>query len=207
MPVFTLDRVVIEEERPILSLLDPIKNPDVYDSITIAGIRSPGLAQVQSVSRSYSWDVKVGKGAFGSTTTFTGRVPAEFSVLFTLWRSAHFAQWSRLCSRLKYNPAKIRYNIETRWVSGVDAVDIFHPSLAQLDINAVVVKKINGLTHKGKGVWNTSIEFLEWFPPPKISVVSTPAGDTPLEGPKVDIDIKVRQDKIALQEQMKKAGI
>jgi hypothetical protein len=191
-----------------LVLLNPIEDPNSFDVVTIAGRTSPGLAQVQSISRSYSWDVKVGKGAFGSTTTFTGRVPAEFSVLFTLWKRAHFAAWELFCDRLKYNPAKIRYNVETRWVSGVDAVDIFHPSLAQLDINSVVVKKINGLTHKGKGVWNTSIEFLEWYPPPKLSVVATPVGSTPVDGLPPNPAITQRNAQLAaLQAQAKKAGI
>ena len=194
------------ELAAIGSVLNPIESPEAYEVVTIAGIDSPGLAQVQSINRSYQWDVKVGKGAFGSTTTFTGRVPAEFSVLFTLWRSAHFAQWSRFVKRLKYDPTKIRYNIETRWVSGVDAVGIYHPSLAQLDIKSVVVKKINGISHKGKGVYETSIEFLEWFPPPKISVVATPASSTPVTGLPVDADVQRRQDRIALQNQVLNAG-
>ena len=194
------------ELAAIGSVLNPIENPDAYDVVTIAGIDSPGLAQVGDVSREYEWDVKVGKGAFGSTTTFTGRVPAEFSVLFTLWKSAHFGQWSRFVKRLKYDPTKIRYNIETRWVSGVDAVGIYHPSLAQLDIKSVVIKKINGLSHKGKGVYEASIEFLEWFPPPKISVVATPASSTPVTGLPVDADVQRRQDRIALQNQVLNAG-
>jgi len=206
MAVVTLPPVVIEEDRPVSSVLNPIENPDAYEVVTIAGVDSPGLAQVQSINRSYQWDVKVGKGAFGSTTTFTGRVPAEFSVLFTLWRSAHFGQWSRFVKRLKYDPTKIRYNIETRWVSGVDAVGIYHPSLAQLDIKSVVIKKINGLSHKGKGVYEASIEFLEWFPPPKISVVATPASSTPVTGLPVDADVQRRQDRIALQNQVLNAG-
>lgn len=166
----------------VLSLLNPIDDPRAFDSVIIAGKESPGLAQVGEVSREYEWDVKVGKGAFGSTTTFTGRVPAKFSVMFTLWTQQHFSDWEDFVSRLKYDPTKIRYNPDTLFVSGVSAVDIFHPVLVNLDVNSVVVQKIGGLVHKGRGVYTASIDFLEYYPPPKISVVATPAGSTPVDG-------------------------
>lgn len=166
----------------MLTLLNPIDDPQAWDSVIIAGRQSPGLAQIGDVAREYEWDVKVGKGAFGSTTTFTGRVPAKFSIAFTLWTQAHFSAWEDFVERLKYNPAKIKYNPETLFVSGVTAVDIFHPALVELDINSVVVQKIGGLVHKGRGVYTASIDFLEYYPPPKLSVVATPAGSTPIDG-------------------------
>ena len=191
-----------------LVLLDPISDPSSFDVVTIAGRDSPGLAQVGDPTRSYQWDIKVGKGAYGSTTTFTGRVPAEFSVTFTLWRKAHFAAWELFCNALKYDPAKIKYDPATLWVSGVTAVDIYHPSLAQLDINKVVVKKITGLVHKGKGVWTTRVDFLEWYPPPKLSVVATPAGSTPINGLPTDIAAQAKEAQVAsLAAQARQAGV
>ena len=166
----------------VLSLLNPIDDPRAFDSVIIKGRESPGLAQVGDVSREYEWDVKVGKGAFGSTTTFTGRVPAKFSVTFTLWTQDHFSEWEDFVGMLKYDPTKIKYNPDTLYVSGVSAVDIFHPVLVNLDINSVVVQKISGLVHKGRGVYTATIDFLEYYPPPKISVVATPAGSTPIDG-------------------------
>ena len=166
----------------MLTLLNPIDDPQAWDSVIIAGRQSPGLAQIGEVSREYEWDVKVGKGAFGSTTTFTGRVPAKFSVTFTLWTQQHFSAWEDFVERLKYNPAKIKINPETLWVSGVSPVDIFHPTLVLIDVNAVVIQKINSLVHKGRGVYTASIDFLEYYPPPRLSVVATPAGSTPIDG-------------------------
>lgn len=191
-----------------LSLLNPIQDSQAFDVITIAGKVSPGKIEISDPTRSYSWDIKVGKGAFGSTTTFTGRVPAEFSVTFTLWKKDHFDAWEAFVEKLRYNPTKIRYNPETLWVSGVDAVDIFHPILVNLEIYSVVVKKITGLTHKGKGVWQAKIDFLEWFPPPKLSVIATPVGSTPLEGLPPNPAINQRQNQLTqLQNQAKAAGV
>lgn len=166
----------------VLSLLNPIDDPRAFDSVVIKGKASPGLALVGDVSREYEWDVKVGKGAFGSTTTFTGRVPAKFIVTFTLWTQDHFSEWEDFVSSMKYDPTKIKYNPETLFVSGVTPVDIFHPVLVNLDINSVVIQKISGLVHKGRGVYTATIDFLEYYPPPKISVVATPAGSTPIDG-------------------------
>ena len=189
----------------VLSLLNPIDDPRAFDSVIVKGRESPGLAQVGDVSREYEWDVKVGKGAFGSTTTFTGRVPAKFSVTFTLWTQQHFSEWEDFVSSLKYDPTKIKYNPDTLYVSGVSAVDIFHPVLVNLDINSVVVQKISGLTHKGRGVYTATIDFLEYYPPPKLSVVATPAGSTPINGlPPDDIQTAlVEQRDAALAEAMK----
>lgn len=166
----------------MLILINPITDPRDFDTLVLAGMETPGRAIISSPNRSYQWDVKVGKGAFGSTTTFTGRVPAKFNVELSFWRKSHFDKWETLYQKLRYDPSKIRYNPDTRWVSGVSPVDIFHPVLAQLDINTVVVEEIAGLTHAGKGLWKVAIKFLEYYPPPKVSVVATPAGNTPLDG-------------------------
>ena len=158
--------------------LDPLRDPQNWDVITIGGIVSPGVARLGDVGRSYEWDVKVGKGAFGGTTTFTGRVPAKFSVSFSLWRSAHFGEWAAFVRALKYDPTKITYSPDTYYTSGVSAVDIYHPSLVFLDIRSVVVEKVGGIVHQGKGIYEASVSFIEWYPPPKRSTVATPAKST-----------------------------
>lgn len=178
-------------------LLNPINDPGSWDIITLAGVDTPGLAEVGEPDRGYEWDVKVGKGAFGTTTTFTGRSPSSFSVRFKLWRNDHFVAWANLLPLLKYEPTKITYNFDTNWTSGINAIDIYHPSLADIDILSVVVKKIGAITHLGKGVYARTIEFLEWFPPPKLSAVATPAGSTPVDGLPPDPAIQALQQQIA----------
>mgnify|MGYP006273361897 CR=1 FL=1 len=180
----------------MLILINPITDPRDFDTIVIAGMESPGKCVITSPTRSYAWDVKTGKGAFGSTTTFTGRVPAKFGIEFTFWRKSHFEKWETLYTKLRYDPTKIKYNPATRWVSGVSPLDIFHAASDQLDINTVVVEEIGGLVHKGKGVWTTSVKFIEYYPPPKISVVSTPAGDTPVSGLPPNLKIAERQSQL-----------
>lgn len=162
--------------------LDPLKYAHEWDYVILGDIRTPGLAKISEVDRAYEWDVKVGKGAFGGTTTFVGRVPAKFSITFTLWRSDHFTEWMSLVRHLMYDPAKISYNPNTFYTSGVDAIDIEHPALLYLDVYSVVIEKIGSLMHVGKGVFEATISFIEYRPPPKVSVVATPAGSTPING-------------------------
>ena len=166
----------------MFSLLNPFENPQDYNTVTIKGVDVPGKCTIQNAKRSYNWDIKVGKGLWGTTTTFAGRKPSEFSIAIELWTRKHFQDWESLCNKLQYDPTKIRFNPETLFTSGVDAVDIFHPILIQANIKSVVITDIVFPTHKGKGLWACSIDCLEWFPPPKLSVVATPAAATDVPG-------------------------
>ncbi len=179
------------------ALLNPINDPESWNKVTIAGKDAPGLAEVGEATRGWAWDVKVGKGVYGSTTTFTGRQPAKFSIKFVLWRNDHFVAWAEFVPLLKYDPSKISYNFDTNYTSGVTAVDIYHPSLADLDISSVVVEEIGAVVHEGKGKYSRTIKFLEWFPPPKFSAVATPAGSTPVDGLPPDPVQQAKEAQIA----------
>lgn len=169
------------ENDLIFRYQNPIKNPQGWDTVSISGVNTPGLAKLSEPVRAYEWDVKVGKGAFGSTTTFTGRVPARFTMELTLWREEHFADLEDLYSRLKYDPTKIAFNPATGYFSGITAFDIYHPSLVAVNIKSVVVEKIGAPVHQGKGVYTASFSFIEFYPPPPVPVVNTPAQSTPIE--------------------------
>lgn len=177
---------------------NPIKNPEIWDRVSISGVDTPGLAELSQPTRAYEWDVKVGKGAYGGTTTFTGRVPAKFLMTLTLWRAEHFDDLEDLYSRLKYDPTKIAFNPNTGYFSGVTALDIYHPSLAAVNINSVVVDKIGAPVHQGKGVYKVEIAFIEYYPPPPFPVVNTPAQSTPVEsGVNIPTAVATAQQELA----------
>jgi hypothetical protein len=58
----------------------------------------------------------------------------------------------------------------------VQAVDIYHPSLADIEINSVVTESIGNIVHEGEQFYTIAVQFIEYFPPPKSSAVSTPTG-------------------------------
>ena len=183
--------------------LSPV-NPHSWDAwqyITISGVPSPGVIPVDGIhgfKRETEWDKKKGKGAQGATLTLVQYPPAEGSIDFLLWLPGHFDSWSSFRTYLRYNTAK----------QAGDAVDIYHPSLADLDINAVVTKSITPIYHKGRGLYMVTVEFIEWFPPPAKPIVATPkhaAPDQPnaLAGAPADTAGDARQAQI---EQLMKQG-
>jgi hypothetical protein len=92
--------------------------------------------------------------------------PVSEPVIFNLWETFR--------PLLKYDPTK----------KDIQAVDIFHPSLADLDLKSMVTESISNIVHEGKGKYSCEVEFLEYFPPPAKSAVSSPAASKSTTGPK-----------------------
>lgn len=151
-----------------MGALNPIENPEAWDVVTIAGVDSPGVAKCAGHARKYEWDKKTGKGLRGATTTLTGGPPAEFTVTFTLWTVAHARAWELFVPLFRYDSTK----------KSVSAVDIYHPDLADQEIRSVVTQEVGPRVLNEDGSWSYEVSFLEYFPPPKASAVSTPNGST-----------------------------
>lgn len=148
--------------------VNPIEYPEQWDRVVVGGVTSPGKAEVGEFKRAHEWDVKKGKGTLGATTTFVGRPPAKGTVTFELWTIQHFIDWETFRKALLYDPTK----------QNVQAVEIYHPSLADIGIHSVVTENVGNAIKAGKGKWTIAVEFLEYFPAPKKSAVSTPSGST-----------------------------
>lgn len=153
-----------------LAAIDPIANPEAWDHITIGGVASPPC-EISEGKRKHEWDIKKGKGSDGASVTYVGMQPMTFSVTFFLWDNGtlgtgrnHFKEWDAFIPLLKYQATK----------KAVQAVDIYHPSFEGLGIKAVVTESISNVSHKGGGMYHVTVEFLEYYPPPPVSAVSTP---------------------------------
>ena len=145
-------------------VLDPITNPQAWDVVKLGQSTSPGVCELSGFKRGHEWDIKKGKGTVGSTITFVARPPAKGSIKFKLWTAAHFDAWATFVALLKYDPTK----------KAVQAVDIYHPSLADIDITSVVTENIGIIVHEGDGLYSRTVDFIEYFPAPNVSAVSTP---------------------------------
>jgi hypothetical protein len=144
--------------------INPIENPQSWDAFQAGQITAPGICEVSEFKRAHEFDVKKGKGTYGATVTFVGRPPAKGSVKFLLWLPRHFTEWDAFRPLLKYDPTK----------KSVQAVDVYHPSLADIDIKSVVVESIGNAMKEAPGLYSITVELLEYFPAPKKSAVSTP---------------------------------
>lgn len=148
--------------------LDPINNPQAWDTITVAGVSSPGVCQLGEFKRAHEWDIKRGKGSDGATITFTGRPPAKGSFKLLFWTANHFTLWKQFVPLLKYDPTK----------KAPQPVDIYHPALDDLNITSVVAESIGTIQHEGNQLYSVTVELLEYFPAPAKSAVSTPTSST-----------------------------
>lgn len=144
--------------------IDPIESPSDYDVVVIGGMVTPGIARVGDPTASFKWDVKSGPGTDGGTTTYQGIPPRQFAVELDLWRPEHFRQLDALRATIAPMARK----------GDPPAYDIAHPALFDLGIKSVVVEDFSPVRPKGKGLWSATIKFLEYRPPKKKSVVSTP---------------------------------
>jgi hypothetical protein len=154
--------------------VNPIANPEAYDRVTIGGV-TWGLCKVNGWGRKHEFDVKKGKGTIGSTITFVGRPPAKGTIKFYLYRAGadtghdvdDWQRWDQeFAPALQYDPTKTK----------VQPVDIYSPFLARLRITSVVTESIGTEEDEGGKKWFIPVDFLEFFPAPAASAVSTPDG-------------------------------
>lgn len=141
---------------------NPVDNEDLYQSIVLGGLSSPGVVTLSGHDRTIGWDVKKGAGQSGATTTRNSDDPAEVTCSFYLADNDDFEAWPAFLDRAKST------------ISGAKpvALDVYHPDLAENDIKSVVLKKIGGVVHDKKGGQTRMLVLLEYRPP-------KPAGGTP----------------------------
>jgi hypothetical protein len=153
-------------------MAEPFSDPQDYDVVKIDGVENPGIIAPGGISgfkRPTEWDVKKGKGTKGGTATLSQLPPAKGSIKFLLWSKFHADAWDNIYrARFKFDPTKKTKN----------AVDIYHPALAKLDIYSVVTESIGPETPEGKGLWSITVELLEYLPTANKTVTSTPNGST-----------------------------
>jgi hypothetical protein len=147
------------------ALNDPIRNPQTWDVIILAGVQSPGICKLEGFDRDNGWQEKKGKGSVGATLTYVQRPPAKGKIVFTLWTSAHFLGWEQNFRKL------FMYNSSA--TPDQQAVTISHPALDDIQLSQVVTKKISPVRHMGKGKYHVVVELWEYVPTPKTSVVQS----------------------------------
>ncbi len=145
-------------------MANPIDDPELYDSVELGGVRSPGVVTITGHDRKHGWDVKKGAGQAGATTTRTSDDPIEFTCTFKLSDEEDFAAW----------PAFAAVVNSTVVGQSATARDIYHPDLAENDIKSVVKSTMMGTVHDGMGGQTRAVKFLEYKPPRKAG--GTPSG-------------------------------
>ncbi len=138
----------------------PYDNPELFESIVLAGVRSPGSVKLSGHDREVDWDIKTGSGTSGATTTLKAEKLVEFTATFYLVQDIaqgvdDIELWPDFQDLIESST-----NGKTP-----KALDIYHPDLAANRIKSVVKKSIGGVVHDGKGGQTIAVKFLEYRPP------------------------------------------
>jgi hypothetical protein len=136
-----------------------IDDADLYGSIVLAGVRSPGVVTLSGHNRKIGWDVKKAPGQSGASTTRTSEDPVEFTASFFLVKDDaqgidDISAWPAFLDLIKSTVAG----------TTPKALDIYQPDLAENDIKSVVLSEIGGVVHDGMGGQTRTIKFLEYRP-------------------------------------------
>lgn len=161
----------------MIGVVNPIDNEELYNSILLAGKKSPGKVTLSGHDRNVEWDVKTGVALKGATTSVKGIPPISFTATFYLVRDDaqgidQLADWPAFVQVIESSIAEKNGKAQPK------ALDIYHPDLASQNPPIVSVCKasVGGVVHDGRGGQTIVVKFQEYRPPQPITV--TPSGSS-----------------------------
>lgn len=132
-------------------------DPGAWDAITIAGVRLPGIAEVDG-DVELRVDLKETPGAKGAKHSLLGWKPSQVTVTVRVWTADQLELWAAIAKQLRPLIAKGGTNQPK-------PVDIYHPNLEIFGIHQVTVTKIGFLKPVGdvsQGMRSVTINALEF---------------------------------------------
>lgn len=165
---------------------NPIDEP--VDYVLIAGVRSPGIAELQGFSSPRRWDKRGGYALSGSTLVYRGVDLAEGKLLLRLSTVEHWAGWSEFSRLVQRAPLGERAR----------SMDISHPFLEELGIRSVVVKDVLQPVETADGEWTVEIQLLE-FRRPEFAL-ATPEGSQ--DRPTDPYEIQIAEESAVLAREL-----
>ena len=167
----------------------PLTDEELFNSIIFpGGVLSPGVVTLSGHDREIDWDVKVGPGTTGGTTTLKAQKLADFTATFYLADDDDFQAWPAFKTLLM-----------TSIKGKGKGLDVYHPDLERNDIKSVVLKGIGGTVHDKKGGQTIAVKLLEYRPPKPINV--SPVGSA---AAKADPNAAAKAELAALTKQYQK---
>ncbi len=151
-------------------MVNPIDDEDVYNVIELGGVESPGQATLSGHDREIDWDIKIGPGTTGGTTTLKAQKLVAFTVSIYMADAEDWNDW----------PA-FQEVLESSVKGKGKGLDVYHPDLARNDIKSVVLQSIGGVVHDKKGGQTIAVKLLEYRPPKPAKV--TPLGSLKKDDP------------------------
>lgn len=156
---------------------DPFSNP--VDFVTIAGQRTPGIAEILDADKMRRLIERRGFALSGATVRDGGAMLVHFKIRLTFTTSADFEAWDAFRPLLARPPGRAGG-------SPRNALDVEHPILALADIRSVIPEKVGQPVPTDAGAWTIELGFCEFRnPQPQLDpidgsdAVATPGNGTP----------------------------
>lgn len=132
---------------------NPIETPSVYNYYLLGGVRSPGLAVIDSGGdRTQKWENQQAPGFTGQVTIFRGEEPSKVSYTHTLWTKEHFDAMDSFLATLRAGTKKRPPQV----------YDLSDPALSHNEIKSVAVATIGALKKASASKWTIQIEYTEY---------------------------------------------
>jgi hypothetical protein len=166
------------------SATSPIQFPLRWDTIQIntgyGYLQSVGICKVTGFSVEYIWDHKQGKGAQGTTTTYTGRKVGKGKIDFYMWTDYQYKYWDTVYKKLfLYDPTKLAASVGSAQAQSQLAFQMIHPATSSLGINTFICEGVHqheSVSDRDPTYKVVTVKLAEFRPPPPVSAVNTPKG-------------------------------
>lgn len=154
-----------------LSAIHPYYFPELFQSIWLGTMQSPGVVTLSGHDRNKAWDNQAAKGSEGASSKLNGDPIGEFQASFYLAGdeddeggavgSNDFDRWDlfQLVVESTFKGPEPK------------ALPIFHPDLARNGFTEVVAASVGGLVRDSRGGATVLVKFQEYKPPKPKPVV------------------------------------
>lgn len=160
----------------------PLTQP--VDYITLAGQKSPGIAEVTGADSQRDLQERKGYGLGGATVVYKGIKLIKPKVVIRLTTDDDWTAWHAWKPLLDRPPTGRRAR----------AMDIWHPILEDQGVTAVLVESVSQpVRTKDDGEWSITVGFIEYRPVQRS--LATPAGSDTTQLTPEDLNLLAVQNE------------
>lgn len=151
---------------------NPLESPELVNTIVLASTSFGPFGDfigkfelLDSDGRPYKFDVKDSPGTQGAVITYRGSRPSKGKFKFSFWTAKQITDFdTNILPLFQIDGTK----------KAPKPIDVLQVLLASIDVFSVTTETLHGYEHEGQGLWSFSIDWLEYAPPKKKNVTTTP---------------------------------
>lgn len=155
LPVRSVRRRPRPNLPPIVSTPSPYAQPDLWDTVILAGVIFLGLAVVGGDALGVDLDVTKSSGRDGSRVRDKGVKPGKVKITLRFWDEVTWVSWDALLPVID----------PRRQVGRRTPVDVSYPALTQRNVTRVYIETIGLVEWKDDGTGSVVVNAIEFREP------------------------------------------